>query len=218
MVDITGMKFGKLTPIEIVGKNKRRQLMWRCKCDCGNESVACGSEMRLGRIKSCGCARKDINPHTPKRGNDYDLTHEYGIGYTTKREIFYFDLEDYEKIKPYSWYSKRGYILAIVEGKHTLMHRFILNASKLVDHINHNKYDNRKSNLRECTPSQNSMNRSGVSGITFHKSAKKWRAYIDANHNHIDLGLFKTKQEAIEARKQAEKEYFGEFAYKGDFE
>lgn len=214
MVDITGMKFGKLTPIEVVGKNKRRQLMWKCKCDCGNESVACGSEMRLGRIKSCGCSRKEEIKFKHKRGNDYDLTHEYGIGYTTKGEIFYFDLEDYEKIKPYSWYASRGYIQTLSGKTHISMHRFVLNASKIVDHINHNKSDNRKSNLRECTPAQNSMNRNGVAGITFDKLSNKWNAYIGINYKRINLGYFKVKQDAIEARKKAEKKYFGKFACK----
>ena len=214
MVDITGMKFGKLTPIEVVGKNKRRQLMWKCKCDCGNESVACGSEMRLGRIKSCGCSRKEKIKFKHKRGNDYDLTHEYGIGYTTKGEIFYFDLEDYEKIKPYSWYASRGYIRTLSGKTHISMHRLVLNTSKIVDHINHNKSDNRKSNLRECTPAQNSMNRNGVKGISFHRPSHKWCARIGINCKTIILGSFKTQQEAIEARKKAEKQYFGKFAYR----
>lgn len=213
MIDITGMKFGKLTPIEIVGKNKRRQLMWKCKCDCGNENVVCGSEMRLGRTKSCGCARKDITFRS-QRGNNYDLTNEYGIGYTTKGEMFYFDLEDYDRIKPYSWSSSRGYIHAKINGKTIQMHRFILNAFKIVDHINHNKADNRKTNLRECTPSQNSMNRNGIKGIFFDKSKNRWDARIGINCKTINLGSFKTQQEAIEVRKKAEKKYFGEFAYR----
>lgn len=214
MIDITGIKFGKLTPIEIVGKNKRRQLMWKCKCDCGNENVVCGSEMRIGKIKSCGCSKKDAKniKLKPKRGNDYDLTHDYGIGYTTKGEIFYFDLEDYEKIKPYSWYSVRGYIRAHADKAPISMHRLVLNASNIVDHINHNKSDNRKSNLRECTPAQNSMNRNGVAGITFDKLSNKWNAYIGMNYKRISLGYFKVKQDAIKARKKAEKKYFGEFA------
>lgn len=218
MVDITGIKFGKLTPIEVVGKNKRRQLMWKCKCDCGNESVACGSEMRLGRIKSCGCLRKEKFKLKHKRGNDYDLTHEYGIGYTTRGEIFYFDLEDYEKIKPYSWHANRGYIQTLSGKTHIFMHRLVLNASNIVDHINHNKSDNRKSNLRECTPAQNSMNRNGVAGITFDKLSNKWNAYIGMNYKRINLGYFKVKQDAIEARKKAEKKYFGNFTCGGDSE
>lgn len=173
--------------------------------------------MRLGRIKSCGCSRKGIKVKR-KRWNKYDLTHEYGIGYTTKGEIFYFDLEDYGKIKPYSWGTANGYICARINGKTTRMHRFILNASKIVDHINHNKADNRKFNLRECTPSQNSMNRDGVLGVTFAKSKNRWNAYIGFNRKIISLGSFNTKQEAIKIRKQAEKEYFREFAYKEDFE
>ena len=62
------------------------------------------------------------------------------------------------------------------------------------------------------------MNRDGVLGVAFVKSKNRWNAYIGFNCKIISLGSFNTKQEAIKIRKQAEKEYFGEFAYKEDFE
>lgn len=219
-IDITNQKFGKLTPIKVVGKNKRRQLMWECKCDCGNTTIACGSEMRLGRIKSCGCAQSEMKPtrRDPKIPK-YKLTRKYGIGYTNKGTEFYFDLEDYEKIKNHSWSENRGgYIYTYIEHKIILLHRFILNATQIVDHINHNKKDNRKCNLRECTPSQNAMNRANTKGIFFNKSVNKWQAQIQINKKRIYLGIFINKQEAIDARKKAEEKYFGEFAYKGNKE
>lgn len=215
-IDITDEKFGKLTPIKVVGKNKRRQLMWECKCDCGNTTVTCGSEMRLGRIKSCGCVQSGLkqirrDPKIPK----YKLTRKYGIGYTNKGNKFYFDLEDYQKIKDYSWGEDgKGYICADTKNGKIRLHRLILNATQIVDHINHNIKDNRKCNLRECTPSQNAMNRTNTKGISFNKSAKKWRARIGINKKTIYLGTFINKQDAINARKKAEEKYFGEFAYK----
>lgn len=219
-IDITGEKFGKLTPIKVVGKNKRRQLMWECKCDCGNTTVTCGSEMRLGRVLSCGCLRDDVTPirrdtKTPK----YNLTNKYGIGYTSRGIEFYFDLEDYDKIKNHSWNEDRnGYICTRIKNKSIKLHRFVLSATQIVDHINHNKKDNRKCNLRECTPSQNAMNRTNTKGIFFNKSVNKWQAQIQINKKRIYLGIFINKQEAIDARKKAEEKYFGEFAYKGNKE
>ena len=80
-----------------------------------------------------------------------------------------------------------------------------------VDHINHNKLDNRKSNLRICTHQQNCMNVSdNVKGIHYDKSRNKWMAHIKGKN----LGRFNTKEEAIEARKQAEMDYFGEYRNK----
>ena len=78
---------------------------------------------------------------------------EYGIGYTSKGEEFYFDLEDYDLIKNYCWYKTfYGYLATRERGskKHIFLHKIILryqNQSKNdIDHINGNKADNRKSN------------------------------------------------------------------------
>ena len=106
---------------------------------------------RGAMTKSCGCFWK----------NTYDLSGEYGIGYTNKGEEFYFDLEDYDKIKDYTWYiNNKGYVFS---GKdEILMHRLVTNCpdNLIPDHIHGEKSttDNRKSNLRIVNRSQNSMN------------------------------------------------------------
>lgn len=54
--DITGQKFGKLTVIKRYKNNTvDRKARWVCKCDCGNESIHTGKDLRNGNIKSCGC-------------------------------------------------------------------------------------------------------------------------------------------------------------------
>lgn len=53
--DIAGMRFYKLTAIEYVGKDAHNFALWRCKCDCGNETITRGSALRRGGVKSCGC-------------------------------------------------------------------------------------------------------------------------------------------------------------------
>ena len=74
-----------------------------------------------------------------------------------------------------------------------------------VDHINHNRLDNRKENLREVNNSENQFNshKTVVAGVGFHKLSQKWRARITVNQREIYLGLFDTKEEAIEARRKA---------------
>lgn len=52
-IDITGKKFGKLTSVEYLGASK-----WKCLCECGKEAIVCGSDLRNGHTKSCGCAIK----------------------------------------------------------------------------------------------------------------------------------------------------------------
>ena len=89
----------------------------------------------------------------------------------------------------------------------------------VIDHINRDRLDNRKNNLRIATHQQNTINRSvqsnnisNIPGVSWRKDRNKWRAYIAVNKKQISLGMFKTKEEAIKARKEGEIKYFGEFA------
>lgn len=120
-------------------------------------------------------------------------------------------------------YSKRFYFSVKVDGKYLLLHRLIINAKTgdIVDHINHNPMDNRECNLRLCTSSQNSMNRSK----SYHKKYKgvsldnrtpplpnPWKAQIMLNYRNIHVGRFKTEMQAAQAYDEAAIKYFGEFA------
>lgn len=53
--DMTGRRFARLTAIERVGKTRLRAALWRCLCDCGNETIVTGVALRSGNTKSCGC-------------------------------------------------------------------------------------------------------------------------------------------------------------------
>ena len=86
-----------------------------------------------------------------------------------------------------------------------------------LDHINRNPADNRIANLREATNKQNlqnagkySHNTSGHPGVCWHKQRSKWRASIRHNQKLIHLGLFTTLEEAIAARKAAQKLYWAD--------
>lgn len=88
-----------------------------------------------------------------------------------------------------------------------------------IDHINGAKDDNRFFNLRLVSRSQNCMNKpprsdnkSGVVGVCFRKSNNRFRANIMIDGRYKHLGSFKTLEEAVAARKQAEQEHYGEFA------
>lgn len=134
------------------------------------------------------------------------------------------DLEDYEKVKDKKWsYLPIGYICCCSEN--LFLHRFLMEdklrlKSDTVDHINRNKLDNRKSNLRILTKQQNLLNKglqsnnsSGVRGVRIKKlksSGVSYEARITINGKEKYLGRYKTIEEAEQVRKQAEKELFGE--------
>lgn len=90
VIDLTGQKFGRLTVLAQAGRNKRRYILWSCKCDCGNVIVACGSDIKSGHTKSCGCTRHEkivaYNKSSEKRAQTSELNKIYkkthGMRYT----------------------------------------------------------------------------------------------------------------------------------------
>lgn len=227
LVDLTGKRFGKLIVLYrandyITKTSGRRHTSWHCKCDCGNELDVIGNSLKSGGTKSCGCLQKELK----KKYNTYDLSGEYGIGYTTKGEEFYFDLEDYDKIKDYCWcINKQGYVIARTiddERNMILFHRLLFPNSEIVDHIDHNTLNNQKSNLREVIPQQNSMNHkisksntSGVTGVDWSKTHNLWRARIHFKRKEISLGYYANFDDAVKARREAEDKYYGEYKFGG---
>lgn len=165
----------------------------------------------------------DLNRILKKKYNKYDLSGEYGIGWTyNTNQEFYFDLEDYDKIKDICWHeSDEGYIVGQIlgTGKIKKMHN-IVTGWNYVDHIKHKPYDNRKSQLRKANDKLNSRNRStpcnnssGCKGVCWDTHKSSWRAYISIDKKHIELGYYKNKDDAIKARKQAEEKYQKEWSY-----
>ncbi|MBZ9622957.1 hypothetical protein G9F71_008825 [Clostridium sp. FP2] len=221
-IDITGQKFGRLTVISHNGSNEDRRSLWLCKCDCGEEVTVTGKELRNGSVQSCGCLSREIsskNGKLNKKYSTYDLSGSYGIGYTKKNEPFYFDLEDFDKIKDICWrYNTDDYIAS----DKVLMHRLIMDCPKdmEVDHIYRVHHDNRKSELRIVTSSQNNMNAktrsdniSGVKGVYFHNDSMKWASNIKAGGKCWCKEFIK-KEDAVAYRKLLEIKYHGEYALK----
>ena len=214
--DITGQKFGHLYVIGRDYSKKENVTYWLCKCDCGNEKIISVAKNSLtsGRSTSCGCARSKTKKEKPNR---YDLSGDFGVGWTSNtNHIFYFDLEDFDKIKYYCWYENdNGYIVTQRGRKTIRMHRLIMNVnnSKVqIDHIYHRKYDNRKKFLRLATNTQNSQNKK-CRGIYYSTEKNKYVACITYYGKKI-FKYFNNEADALKYRKKLEAKYYKEFAYK----
>lgn len=224
-IDLTGKTYRHLYVKDLYGKNKNGQLLWLCDCDCGKKDVVViGNNLKNGHTKSCGCLSVKLTKERSKKYNTWDLSGEYGIGYTTKGEPFYFDLEDYDLIKDYCWYiNESNYVRTRINKQQQIyMHQIILPNSIEVDHIHgkETRNDNRKENLRQCSHQENMMNiglrgnnKSGVTGVYWISQRKKWISWITYKNNVISLGYFDNFEDAVKARKEAENKYFGEWSY-----
>lgn len=150
----------------------------------------------------------------------------------TKKE-FLVSSEDKHILEEYRWYlNPGGYFIAntkMVNSKREkiFLHRIIMNCKKhdglFIDHINGNKQDNRRQNLRIVSVSQNQMNKrkqsnntSGFTGVYKHTYTGKWIARICLDKKMMHIGVYETKEAASKAYSQRATVLFGEFKFMAD--
>ena len=188
-----------------------------CECQCKNKTQrnVVSSSLIDGSSKSCGCLNREILREINKKYNTYDLLGEYGVGYASNtNKEFYFDLEDYDKIKDYCWRENdNGYIVTDIDRSPIRMHRFILDydGELQIDHWDRVRHNNQKENLRYATNQQNSFNKDTL-GVYFDKSRNKWVARLVMDGKNMLHKRFETFNDALIARLNAEQEYFCDFA------
>lgn len=120
------------------------------------------------------------------------------------------DEEDYERVKHLRWMlTKKGYVTYRPDmHTHVMLHNLVMNVpnSSGVDHIDRDKLNNQKHNLRITTNSIQGQNRgrfknnsTGFRGVSYHKGHNKFQASIKFNYQAIHIGYFETKEEAARA-------------------
>lgn len=196
-----GKKYNKLKVIKFDHTGKYYSKYYMFECECGRRKVINLQNVKTGKTKSCGCNYKKTG--FQKKYNKYIDKGNFVIGYATNTNVeFYIDKDDYEKIKNISWYEvKNGYMCHKEKNKKViLMHRFIMNANegKLIDHINHNKKDNRKCNLRFVNYKENALNKKEKpKGICKYKVGNNYYYIVQLNGYR---GCFKDYKKAEELK------------------
>ena len=118
--------------------------------------------------------------------------------------------------------SDNGYAKTDIDGAGVRLHHLIMGKPPkplVTDHINRDRLDNRKSNLRFVTFRRNIQNakgqpnRSGFKGVAYVNTTGKWRAYIKPHGKQLNIGTFTTKEEAAKAYDREAKRYWGDYAY-----
>lgn len=133
--EMKGQVFGRLTVKEEAGRNKQRQVLWLCECECGNVTIVSGVDLRREKAKSCGCMRKEnllksITKHGKSRTRLYKVW--AGIkGRCENKNNAEFYLYGERKIKMceewkdnfqnfYNWAITQGYNETAIKGECTI--------------------------------------------------------------------------------------------------
>lgn len=225
-----GVPDSKLTVIrrieDYVMPSGKHKAMWLCSCSCNEckQVAVTGQALRNGRVKSCGCLKRE-NGIKKRKYNKYDIHEEEQIVefFLEKGGSFIVDLQDFDIVNQYYWrIDTNGYIFTkeYITGKTIRLHSMLCPDFIEVDHIDKNKMNNRRSNFREVSRQENVINRplsrnndSGFTGVYWSKKDQSWYSQITINKKRIHLEYTNTKEDAIVQRLRAELKYFGaEFA------
>lgn len=217
-----GQKFGRLTAIKFMYRVGKKRF-WQFRCDCGKILTLYINKVTNGTNLSCGCLQTDARRAI--KGNEIEVHDNFIVIIIKRQEKAYrclIDKEDYFKVKNYTWFLSKGkkqYAISFFTEngvqKNLFMHRLIMDCpdDKVVDHINITEtLDNRKSNLRVVTQLQNMQNciksKYEQTGIHYREDKNKWTATIGVNGKLKHIGSYDSYEEAVLARKEAEKKYW----------
>lgn len=224
-INLIGNEYGKLTVIEDLGYTKldgtkTTSRLLKCLCECGNTVVVTYSNLQSGRTKSCGCLGNYRGRGKSKK-NDYyyetiDGIEVAHVKMSNSESIALVDKDDWEELKDFYWHeTKYGYMATNCNGSFTTMQKALIpNVQEGYerDHINRNRLDNRRCNLRVVSKLKNLMNRgyknktSKQTGVCWYGLTNQWLAYIRKDGEQYILGLFDNEEDAIAVRLQAEKD------------
>lgn len=209
-------RYGNLVVLGFDHKTKNNQYYMKVKCDCGNEFVIRKTLLTTGKQDCCRecSARSGI----PAKFNEISINDDIAQLILSDGTIVLIDIDDVDKVKQHYWHkdSDGRYIHSYTANMS--LHKYVYGKDIMLDHINGNTMDNRKTNLRPCNHQQNCINRkrrsdntSGVTGVT--KRNGKYIAGLTYK------GVRKTKtcktfEEAVRVRKLWEEEFFKEWARK----
>lgn len=220
-IDLTDKVFSRLKVLsEGVTPNttKSREKFWLCQCECGNQCVVSGYQLRSGKTQSCGCITKErmIKKAKEKPSKKHGLSSSriYKNYYTMKDRCYNSNHQKYEM------YGAKGIVICdewLGKDGFLNFYEWAMNNgyddTKTIDRIDVDG-DYEPSNCRWTNSSVQGFNRhtpsnnsTGCVGISQLKNGK-FRAYIKKDGRQISLGWHDTIEQAIEARKKAEKELY----------
>lgn len=223
-----GDKYGRLTVLcgdspyinPTTGKPARK---FKCLCECGRVTSAVFRDLRSGHTQSCGCLKRTTGIASIRvRAPFQSWTVDGEVArIDVKGSKIVIDAEDVEKVNCYRWFLEKGYAVSGSGTRKVYLHRLMLGLTRescfQVDHVNRNRADNRKGNLRVATNQQNNFNK-GKHKDSPHKHKccyprnGKYYAQIYVGGKSHYLGSFATEDAAAAAYDAAAARLHGEYA------
>lgn len=191
-----GRRFGSLVVLGITDqRSSYGSLLYRCRCDCGREKLVVGNELRRGNVTSCGAGIHHMKDITGQRFGRLVALHPTGVPGNSRAS--------------YNWLCQCDCGEEVEANLNDLARGRTTSCGCALR-------DNMKSLYREgtapCKLSESKhprvTNTSGVTGVWYDKRRDRWTAEIMLRKKKIRLGRYKSKEDAIKARRAAEEEYF----------
>ncbi len=197
--DLTGMRFGKLVALYPTEERADQgSVVWHCNCDCGNECDVSSRRLTRGKARSCGClSHPPLKDYVGKTFGRWTVVEYAG----TARDLGLVGTKNYWKCRCSC--GKEGVVgqTELQNGESQscgcLQKERCLESLKLIDDTSIVRLETSQTKLR-------SDNASGKTGVCFITREQKWAAYITLQKKRYWIGLYKSKEEAIQARTKAE--------------
>lgn len=207
-LDLTGQRFGRLTVLEKTAKRKSKCVVWLCQCDCGNTVEVTSTHLTCGDTTSCGCARKGVNridltgqrfgrlvaitPANKRRGNSVIWCCQCDCG----------KIANVASINLRNGNTKSCGCLASEVRRDTAS--TAMWAVRAEDYVE-------GTDVKRLMQPPSAANTSGTVGVSYDKTVKLWKAYIQFKGKRYYLGGSTDKETAVRIRKTAELHIHGAF-------
>jgi len=213
-IPMLGKKFGRLTVLEEMGREKDGTILWKCICECGTVKIINGSSLRKGATRSCGCYNKEL---ISKIITDINITHNMSKTSIYRTWSHMLGRCNNPTDARYADWGGRGIKVCV---RWLRFENFFKDMGEQLKGLTIERIDNDKGyykkNCKWATYTEQNRNmrvyknnKTGISGVRWNKQCQKYQCNIGVNCINIYLGLFKTLEDAAIARKEAEQKYWG---------